>query len=453
MNFRAITVKLFLLVTTFTSSFGLFTNVSLSTIFNENKPLVGFALTTLGKILNPTAASTTQRPAGFTSKLTKLLASLLNIPPEVYFSTHQHILQQGYPAEEHFVVTPDGYILTVNRIPGPRHSRGRSRSPDVVLMMTATLSSSSDYIVSSPNHSLAYLLADAGYDVWLGNVRGTRDGRNHTRLNPDKDRRFWNFSIDDVARYDYPALASYITRHAGVERFFFVGFSAANRCLFMSASAPNSFIDKIRLSVSLAPALGTEQSSPFMSFFSKIFSGIRGAVEKFNGGQFYHGNDFMMSLIYIACSDRSKLRPICLRLIATIMGGMHSGYDGKDKLAFAMNSVLSGTSNKAAQHQAQINTSPVLRMFNYGAGNMAAYGSEKPPAYNLSLVSAPVALFVSPDDRLMPIGGLESLKKSLTNVVVTHFIKQPDYGHMDLIFSDSAKELVYDHVLPLMKLF
>ena len=32
----------------------------------------------------------------------------------------QLITSKGYPAESHWVTTPDGYILGLHRIPGPR---------------------------------------------------------------------------------------------------------------------------------------------------------------------------------------------------------------------------------------------------------------------------------------------------------------------------------------------
>lgn len=39
--------------------------------------------------------------------------------------------------------------------------------------------------------SPAFYYAKKGYDVWLGNHRGTKYARNHKDLDPNKDRDFW----------------------------------------------------------------------------------------------------------------------------------------------------------------------------------------------------------------------------------------------------------------------
>ena len=67
----------------------------------------------------------------------------------------------GYPLEEHFVQTGDGYKLTLHRIPSIRYSNQTKERP-IVLLAHPLMSSSAVFTYGPVSNSIAYLLADEG---------------------------------------------------------------------------------------------------------------------------------------------------------------------------------------------------------------------------------------------------------------------------------------------------
>lgn len=76
------------------------------------------------------------------------------------------ISYHGYTFEEHEVITSDGYILTLHQIPS-----NNTKSKQVPVLLGQCLSGSAAMWVYG-YRSLAYKLADQGYDVWMINIRG-----------------------------------------------------------------------------------------------------------------------------------------------------------------------------------------------------------------------------------------------------------------------------------------
>ena len=70
---------------------------------------------------------------------------------------------------------------------------------------------SADVWLIHQEDSPAFKLSEEGFDVWLGNSRGSKYSRMHTDLDPDTDAKFWNFSFIEMAMFDLPAMVDYIT--------------------------------------------------------------------------------------------------------------------------------------------------------------------------------------------------------------------------------------------------
>lgn len=90
----------------------------------------------------------------------------------------------------------DGYILTLYRLV-PRDTSFESvRHP--VLMVPGLTSTVHTFVMNLGTRAPAFVLADEGYDVWLGNQRGNVLSRGHKTLTPDNPK-YWDFTTAEIA--------------------------------------------------------------------------------------------------------------------------------------------------------------------------------------------------------------------------------------------------------------
>ena len=74
-------------------------------------------------------------------------------------------------------------------------------------------------------------LAEAGYDVWLGNNRGSEYSQKHTKLTADQPE-FWEYSWAEMGIYDDTAIVRAIKKHTGANKLFYVGWSQGTIQMF-----------------------------------------------------------------------------------------------------------------------------------------------------------------------------------------------------------------------------
>ena len=128
------------------------------------------------------------------------------------------VKSNGFSFEEHEVKTDDGYILKTFRV---RNKDTKDGAP-VAFLQHGLIDSADAFIMNGFLDSPAFILAEEGYDVWLGNNRGNRFSRKHESLDPDswdKDikYKFWDFSFQEMADHDALSNLNYVTDKTGVK--------------------------------------------------------------------------------------------------------------------------------------------------------------------------------------------------------------------------------------------
>lgn len=182
--------------------------------------------------------------------------------------------EHGYPVEEHKVTTPDGYILTLFRIPHGKKNSTSGERKEPVLIQHGLMSSAMDFLVTGPERALGFVLADAGYDVWLGNTRGSTYSRAHRDLDPDR-KQFWQFSWHEIGERDLPTEINFILGKTGYAKLHYVGHSQGTTAYFVMCALRPMMQQKVHTMNALAPiAYMSNLYSPFVRFIAPFSDAI-----------------------------------------------------------------------------------------------------------------------------------------------------------------------------------
>merc|ERR1711916_112138 len=154
--------------------------------------------------------------------------------------------------ESHYVTTEDLYILGLFRIPCPNNQSSCTSGRPVAYLQHGLEDSSYTWVNNFQNESLAFILADNGFDVWMGNARGNTYSLNHVNL-PTDGKKFWEFSYDEMAAYDLPASISYVLNVTNQKSLGYVGHSQGTISMFASLSVNQSLAAQVNFFAALAP--------------------------------------------------------------------------------------------------------------------------------------------------------------------------------------------------------
>ncbi|CAH0555571.1 unnamed protein product [Brassicogethes aeneus] len=378
--------------------------------------------------------------------------------PDICDSFESIVKRYGYQMENITVQTDDGYILqnfrisrvgtNMQNITGPPlviwHAFDRNARCFVVnekdslgiLTTTSALHFSCSYFV-------AFYYADAGYDVWLPNVRGTVFS-SHISLTPN-DAEYWDFSYGKIGKNDVKAVVEMIVEKTG-QKLITMGHSLGTSALFVYASAyPEDASKNLKGIIAHAPAINLYHTK---TIYLSILSNIPDLVRT-NFGLFKI--NYIDSSLETACQYK-LVEPFCELLINSLFGKSDN-----INLKYSLPK-FTGRGNEPISSQVFINYLQMIQQKGYFADysygplkNLQVYGKINPPAFNLKNINIRVDIFCgindyvcSCEDAKTTFNMLET-EKSYT-ILPNNSGCHGKVAHLDLFMCSNMKHCVFDPI-------
>ncbi|XP_062541900.1 uncharacterized protein LOC134209895 [Armigeres subalbatus] len=352
------------------------------------------------------------------------------------------ISRHNYPVELHPVTSPDGYHLTMARIPNPNRP--------ILFLMHSFLSSSSDYTALGPHKSLAFSGFDSGFDVWLANARGNTFSRAHRSMNPSQ-KQFWDFSFHEVATQDIPAMINYVLNATGRTKVHYVGHSQGGTNFLAMASMLPEINGKIGSAHLSSPvAFWSRNTTPMSYLYDELMSLIsileRIGMYEIGGRSPGSVTHYVEKLVKGGCVPEDMVM-----LGLGMVVGEHRETLNRTMLDTVMNVFPAGASLRQGLHFLQTMKSKRFSLYDFGEKeNMVRYEKAAPPDYPLEKITAPVALYYGMNDPFVAIKDLEELAGKLPNLVLKQKMADWKWNHIDFIYGSHGNE-AHQVVIKLVK--
>ncbi|GLH01895.1 Lipase 3, partial [Gryllus bimaculatus] len=249
--------------------------------------------------------------------------------------------------------------------------------------------------------------------------------------------------------FDLPTMIDYILNETRREQLYYAGHSMGTTAFFVMASVRPEYNRKIRVMCALSSVtFMNHMESPIIRNIAWTNRGDEWLLNALGIYEFLPNNEIIDAATRKACQDNAPTQEVCSNVMFLI-AGWDSQQLNKTQLPVILSHFPGGASTKQILHYAQEVVSGQFRQWDYGViSNTYFYGSSKPPNYNLTRVTAPVAIFYSDNDWLSNIIDVKRLQALLTRSVV-RMIKVPwnKFNHLDYMWAIDAKRLVYDTVI------
>lgn len=412
--------------------------------------------------------------------------------------------------EVHHVVTKDNYILTLHRIINPLVPRELRSRLKPILLQHGLFTSSFNFIIAADRNrdrprfdqrdltrtwplevhvpaapfswqniletindltlaklgitdstdrmqaphisdSLAFELANQGYDVWMGNSRGSTYSLNHTYYDYRHDWRYWDFSFHEIGLFDLPAQIDYILAKRNRRSLAYIGHSQGNLAMFLLQSLHPEWALKVKPFIAMAP----------IAFIPNVYFGaIRVLIKALSPvltptslnrvlkGQILPKSRATEQALDIVCVPKWTT-PIC-DIVLALMVGSNLKRANHSLTPIVAHHIPEGTSVLNVLHFGQMIESGQFRSFDFGPKeNLRRYGSRENPFYPIKNILSPdIAFIVGRTDTLSTMSNVAITRSMLSVPLIDDYVV-PDiaWGHADYMYANGAGRLANIHMI------
>ncbi|GMR34102.1 hypothetical protein PMAYCL1PPCAC_04297, partial [Pristionchus mayeri] len=298
----------------------------------------------------------------------------------------------------------------------------------------------------------AFVFADAGFDVWMGNARGNTYSKKHVNLTSD-DEKFSEFSWDEMAQYDLGAMIDYVLQQTGQKSLYYIGHSQGTLTMFSKLSLDPAFAPKIKKFFALAPVGSVAHiKGSFHDLADRLTDDIELFYELFGSREFTPNSEITELLAQWLCGGSERGVEEDNNIMFDLVGPSDQFNKSRTEVYVAHNPA--GTSTQNIIHWAQMIEQGTVSRFDYGSSkkNYQHYGVNTPPAHDFSPIKTDMYLYWSDDDYLADAQDISEYLIPALNpayVKLNQFV--PKFNHLDFIWGLRATDELYLSILEIVK--
>lgn len=309
--------------------------------------------------------------------------------------------------------------------------------------------------IRSWNRSLALVLANNGFDVWLAETRGAND-RNRRRVashaaetilkgkNEDmnmtlgeniveffKMRDFWAYDQDDLIAHELKSHMDTVLNVTGSEKVHLMTYSLSTPSSLAFLSIRPDYAEKIQGYISMAPIISGEGVSRLIKLIFQYYCPtVPDAV-----GNFLVTNTLLtdpVRRLMITLARDKHFRYSITKGLTTLLMGASAKYRTLIDLNI-LGHLLRRVGFRELKQMCQQMRSNKLQKFDYGSiGNRLIYKQAEPPIYDLSNLNIRDWIIVSAaNDALSTPEVIDHLIEIVNPKPIAH-ICAPQFNHADL---------------------